>query len=245
VHGISLRRGLKTHCGCKRTYRLKETIEFPKEYINKTKTCSSCAKEKEYKDFYFKEYINPKGNKTYQFSARCIQCDIEAVQQERADNPEWIIGYNQQRYQDKKDDYFRPLLQKYKKENKDKYSEWARNWRKDNLEKVSQYNRQRKMHKNHNIKKDELNILYSYANDSCMYCGMTEEESQKEFGQKLHRDHAYNEGSNGIDNCILACKSCNTSKRDNDWDKWYTPDNPLYNEERYLKIKEWLDGFKS
>ena len=107
VHGISLRRGLKTHCGCKRTYRLKETIEFPKEYINKTKTCSSCAKEKEYKDFYFKEYINPKGNKTYQFSARCIQCDIEAVQQERADNPEWIIGYNQQRYQDKKDDYFR------------------------------------------------------------------------------------------------------------------------------------------
>jgi hypothetical protein len=45
-----------------------------------------------------------------------------------------------------------------------------------------------------------------------MYCGMSEEEAKKEFGCRLFRDHFENEGSNGVDNCILCCKRCSSSK---------------------------------
>jgi hypothetical protein len=116
-------------------------------------------------------------------------------------------------------------------------------WRRENKDKVRQYQIQRNMHKKHDISDEELDELYQYANDSCMYCGISEEAAIEKYSQRLHKDHAVNNGSDGIDNCILACKSCNGSKRTKDWDEWYTPDNPKYTYDRYLKIVEWLSKF--
>jgi 5-methylcytosine-specific restriction endonuclease McrA len=72
---------------------------------------------------------------------------------------------------------------------------------------------------------------------------MSEEDAIKKYKNRLHRDHAYNEGSNKIDNCVLACKGCNDSKRKKDWDEWYTEDNKRFSQERFDKIVEWLSKF--
>jgi 5-methylcytosine-specific restriction endonuclease McrA len=77
-----------------------------------------------------------------------------------------------------------------------------------------------------------------------MYCGMTEVEAKQKFNERLHRDHAYNNGSNEIDNCILACKSCNCTKHKRDWDEWYTSELEFYSEERKNKIEQWLNKFR-
>lgn len=108
---------------------------------------------------------------------------------------------------------------------------------------MKQYRLNREMHKRHDISKDELSELFEYANYSCMYCGISEEESLKVFGEKLHKDHAYNDGSNGIDNCILACKSCNSTKHKKDWNEWYTPENEKFNPILFNKIIKWLNKF--
>lgn len=129
--------------------------------------------------------------------------------------------------------------------NRIQMSEWLKQWRKDNPEKLKGYNADKNQHKHHTIKKKELQMLYEYCEGKCMYCGMTEEYHKYLYNQRLHKDHGYNNGSNGIENCILACKSCNTSKHKEDWDKWYTPDNIVYSEDNYNKIVAWLDGFKN
>ena len=120
--------------------------------------------------------------------------------------------------------------------------EYNKEWRRLNKDKIKQYNLERS-HKSHDITNEELLELYDYADHSCMYCGRSENEALEIYNQKLHKDHAYNEGSNGIDNCILACKGCNCRKHTKDWDEWYTEDNPLYDETRFWKITKWLEGF--
>jgi 5-methylcytosine-specific restriction endonuclease McrA len=121
-------------------------------------------------------------------------------------------------------------------------------WRKNNPDKVSVYNKTYQQHKKHNISNKELKDIYEYANFSCMYCGISEKEHLEIFKEKLHKEHAINDGSNGIDNCVLACKRCNSEKHTEDWDQWYNSNNILiqefYTEERKIKIQQWLDKFK-
>lgn len=115
-----------------------------------------------------------------------------------------------------------------------------RKWQAENKDKLKEYRENRYFTKNHDISNEELALLYDFSGSSCMYCGMSEEESLEMYKQKLHRDHAINYGSNGIENCILACKSCNSTKNDKDWDEWYLKAD-CFNEERYRLIVEWLE----
>jgi 5-methylcytosine-specific restriction endonuclease McrA len=170
---------------------------------------------------------------TYEAGLKKLRSDLKIA----LDNPE---KYKKSRHKYNKSEKSRKHFYEFGKQ----YREDGRRkeWEQNNKDKLKQYGLNH-IHKTHDITDDEINQLYEYCNASCMYCGMAEEEHKEIYGQKLHKDHAYNEGSNGIDNCILACKSCNSSKRDNDWDVWYTLDNPKYTEERYIKINQWLEKF--
>lgn len=97
------------------------------------------------------------------------------------------------------------------------------------------------MHKTHNITETEWNVCKRYFNYECAYCGMTEEEHKLLYNEQLHKEHVINNGSNKLDNCIPACKSCNSSKHYYDIDEWYNTNNPIYNRRRYNKIKQWMD----
>lgn len=64
----------------------------------------------------------------------------------------------------------------------------------------------------------EYNVRKIQQNDYCWYCGKLMEPS------KLTKDHVFPRnkgGNNDMDNIIMVCKNCNSSKGDTDLFEWY------------------------
>ena len=64
----------------------------------------------------------------------------------------------------------------------------------------------------------EYNVRKIQQNDYCWYCGKVMEPN------KLTKDHVFPRikgGDNDMDNIIMVCKSCNSSKGDTDLFEWY------------------------
>jgi hypothetical protein len=201
------------------------------------KKCNKCGIEKELTYFYSQEKVNKNGVKYIYYRPDCKECTKKS-------SHEWQTNHPEQR---------KELLHRYNTSDKGRkhFYEYGINYRRDgrrkeweqnNKDKRKEYREERMVNKNHVISDDELKELYKYANHSCMYCGISEKEHKELHNQRLHRDHAINEGSNGIDNCILSCKNCNSAKHDKDWFEWYTPNNQKYTNDRYMKICSWLNN---
>lgn len=202
-------------------------------------TCTKCNETfPATEDFFYKQkYTNKKGT-FYRLAHPCKKCRKEVALEYVMNNREQNEA-NRAKYR---------KTQKYRqkvKETSEKLKDYYIQWRKENPEYFRDKSREWQLHKHHEISKQELEELYAYCNSSCMYCGITEQEHKELHGQRLHKDHAVNKGSNGIDNCVLACRSCNVSKWDRDWFVWYTPDNPKYTFERYIMIEQWLNSFNN
>jgi hypothetical protein len=214
---------------------IESTFHFIKlEVINKlnSKVCKICNKNEPSNEFY-KNKANKDGLHSY-----CKKCVIEKSRINNQKNPE---KHRESRRKAESTEHGksvkRKMNEKIRKEGK------YRKWQSENRNKIKEYNEKWKFHKSHDISNEELDMIYEYTNNSCMYCGMTEADSIQEFNQKLHKDHAYNNGSDGIDNCVLACKSCNSSKHDKDWIEWFTTKD-FYTEERFVMILDWLNMWK-
>ena len=64
----------------------------------------------------------------------------------------------------------------------------------------------------------EFNVAKIKKNNYCWYCGQEMEPS------KLTKDHVFprsKEGANDMDNIIMVCKTCNSSKGNIDLFEWY------------------------
>jgi hypothetical protein len=202
------------------------------------KWCKSCKDWIQMDDEHF--YKNKK-NSTDGYYPECKQCSIKRTIKWQEDNPEQYAKLIYERGKNPSKQRLKTLNRQGLKQRLKGYNlEWSRN----NPNKLKEYRLKRELNKTHEISKEELKELYEYADSKCMFCDMTEEYAKYLYGEKLHKDHAYNDGSNGINNCILACKGCNCSKHKKDWDEWFTPDNPIYDEVNYNRIKAWLDKFK-
>jgi len=80
----------------------------------------------------------------------------------------------------------------------------------------------------------------------CCYCGLHVDNHYRKFKNKLqkldlHKEHADNNGSNDLSNCIPSCLICNSQKWEFPLDVWYNENNPNFTQERYDKILNWLD----
>jgi len=239
IHSSSLRRGLKTHCGCKRQYRTRDEIEFPAEYNNKFKICSECGEEKEYKEFYFKEGINPEGNKSYYFNASCIKCDKLSAIKWANEN---IEIKRESCRKNSKTEKTREVLRKNGK--KQRESGWRQKWEAENPDKINKYQKNRR-HKNHKINKKEWEACKKYFDYQCAYCGFPIEDHYRIYAGKLqkidlHKEHVDHEGSSDLSNCVPSCKTCNDFKHQFELDEWYNKDNINYTKERYDKIIKWI-----
>jgi hypothetical protein len=141
-------------------------------------------------------------------------------------------------------------------ENRRKWSQQAtengyyREWNAKNPDKVEQYTYYRKMHKTHEITDVQWISCKEYFNNSCAYCGLHISQHFQRYAGKLknydfHKEHADDKGSNGLENCVPSCNSCNSSKRQHNVDEWYSPHNrrrggKVYSKERYDKIIKWI-----
>lgn len=132
-----------------------------------------------------------------------------------------------------------PAQKQRMKENSKRWRESGKlkEWQKKHKDKLAQY---RNNHRKHEITEKEWESCKKYFNYSCAYCGMTEEEHKKRYRQQLHKEHVDHEGANDLSNCIPACKNCNSSKHDQNFNDWYL-NNANYNEYRYNKIIKWLN----
>jgi hypothetical protein len=168
---------------------------------------------------------------------------IESAKQWNKEHREWRLEYDKQRYLDNPD-YFIENNKKNVQLKPEIHKPNKARWRRENTDKCKTYRLNRDAHKKHEITQKEFDECKEFFGYKCCYCEMSEEEHKKKYGEQLHKEHAYNNGSNKIDNCIPACKSCNSSKRVGDWCDWYIEDNPKYTYDRYKNIENWLNRFK-
>ena len=117
---------------------------------------------------------------------------------------------------------------------------YYKEYNKKNKDKIARYNAYRQQHKTHTLTKKEWNKCLEYFDNSCAYCGMSMEEHKNLYKQSLHKEHVRNDGSNGIENCVPACKHCNSQKRTYLLEDWYNETNPKFERERLDKIYEWM-----
>lgn len=124
------------------------------------------------------------------------------------------------------------------KNNKEYKAKYFKEYQNNNKDKIKAY-QEKRQNKNHSISKKEWESCKQYFDNKCAYCGVTEQEAKKEQGQYFHKEHMIHDGSNGIENCVPACKSCNSSKHIYGLEDWYKQQK-YYTEERYNKIIKWV-----
>jgi hypothetical protein len=122
--------------------------------------------------------------------------------------------------------------------NIEKQKNTYKQWTKNNPDKVRINS---KKHRNHDVNKKEWESCLKYFNYECAYCGMTLEEHRKKYNEQLHKEHLDDKGSNGLDNCVPACKVCNSEKHTFELGYWYNKSNPKYNVDKYNKLMQWIN----
>jgi 5-methylcytosine-specific restriction endonuclease McrA len=137
-------------------------------------------------------------------------------------------------------EYYKRIRRTHYENNKEKEAKRLKEWQQSNPEKLREYRIKREQNKTHEISLSEWKECKNYFENSCGYCGMSEEEHISVFKQVLHRDHVDHDGANDLSNCIPACKSCNSSKHNFELNDWYNESNSDFTIKRLNKIKEWL-----
>ena len=216
-----------------------------------SKQCTKCLEILPKTDeFFYKQKVNTKTKGTYyNFTSWCRNCNNIRAAKYRENNIDECrkreLDYyyaDDDRRERKKDGY-----RKHSKDNREVYSQRLSEWQKSNPEKVRENRLFREMHKTHTITKREWYYCKLYFENSCAYCGIDIKDHYITFRKKVqlgdfHKEHVNHNGENDLSNCIPACKSCNCSKHNINFDDWYNVNNDRYTEERYIKILNWANG---
>lgn len=196
------------------------------------KVCKECGEIKPLDEFYSRKMFSKTKGEYIYYNPECKECTIKRASK-------WNKEHAEIRREIQKRNNRTPAQKQRMKENSKRWRESGKlkEWQKKHKDKLAQY---RNNHRKHEITEKEWKSCKKYFNYSCAYCGMTEEEHKKRYRQQLHKEHVDHEGANDLSNCIPACKNCNSSKHDQNFNDWYL-NNANYNEYRYNKIIKWLN----
>lgn len=193
------------------------------------KTCSKCGIKKPLTNEYFGNHKTTKDG----FAGQCKTCIAERRK-----------TYYEKERQWRKDnkDIVSKQRKKVRIKNKEQISKWKSDYYYRNKEQIAindkeYYQENKEVYKmrtqKYRAKKEKLpctlsieewNKILEDFNSSCAYCGMSENESLKEYKEKLHQEHFVPLSKGGgytHNNIIVACKGCNSSKGDRDFFQWY------------------------
>lgn len=87
------------------------------------------------------------------------------------------------------------------------------------------------------LSEDEWIQTVTYFNGCCAYCGSASKITYDHF-VPFSKGGSFTQG-----NIIPACKSCNSSKNNNDFKEWYSK-QPFYSEERQRDIVEYIEDIR-
>ena len=194
-------------------------------------------------DKYF--YVNSK-NKTDGLHPWCKRCSVKSSQIINQEKHEELLPYWREYYFLHKP-HKRDINRAWCQDVENGRTEYMIEYRKTDAFKTSVKNSQefRKLHKSHYITNQEWLNCKQYFGNACAYCGLLLEDHYRIYRGKLqkidfHKEHYVNNGSNDLSNCLPSCGDCNNLKKKIDFGEWYIPDNPIFSQERLVKINKWL-----
>lgn len=198
--------------------------------------CKKCNIDKPLTEFY--QTIKKDG--TIFFRKDCKSCVRIRNRKYISEHPD-VHKKNRKSYESKPEriEYLKQSIKRQRE------SGYTLKWLKENPDKVKSYNEKRQ-HKNHKINTKEWESCKKYFNHRCAYCGLKIEEHY--FTRKgitklmdFHKEHVDHQGSDGLENCIPSCKTCNSSKHTSSFKDWYNNKNIIYSEDKFNKITQWLN----
>ncbi len=159
-------------------------------------------------------------------SRNCVRChNLHSLKWYKA-NPERML---------KNGRYWRANNKEHSKEYR---ARWLKTPKGRLLIKIHHHKRRVKNSLTGKISSEIYKTVQWICDDACVYCGAKE---------NLTLDHFVAISKGGINkpsNFVIACKSCNSSKRDHDACEWYI-NQPFYNPKRWYKICYILDQLKN
>lgn len=215
--------------------------KYPYEEYHKTengtlyKLCATCRNWFPCTLEYF--YIN-RSNKADGLHPECRECSKNRAHAYLKAHPEWNNERTKRIYAENR---FNQRERERKCARAYRQSDLYKKWCAENQDRLRKY---RENHKFHDITDEEWQHCKDYFNNACAYCGLPIEEHFNNYrdGLKLydlHKEHVFLDGGNYIENCVPACRQCNSSKRIYDFESWYKA-QPFYTEERYNRIISWI-----
>jgi hypothetical protein len=207
--------------------------------------CNTCGewKEENTDNFYLRNKSKPEKG----YGSECKICASKRSYEIQLKNPERTTKSKQKYYQNNLDKWYNDRIEYYKTHDG---KEIQKRWYQNNPEKAKENQQYRQKHKMHDITNEQWQACKEYFNNSCAYCGLpiekhTATRNNKTINMDLHKEHVDDEGSNGLENCVPSCQSCNSSKRQYKLGVWYSPKNKrrggkVFLQERLDKINKWI-----
>lgn len=205
--------------------------------------CSICSVSKNESEFYSQSrHSKKRGNYIY-VNPECKKCTSERSDKWQKDNPE---KHRENRLRHDRKEHRKQQHYEYNKNwiNKGKHREYY----KSNPDKAEKY---RKNHRKHDVSNEEWGDCKNYFSDMngdwcCAYCGLLQELHTKKYLNRiiytdLHKDHVDDKGANDLSNCIPACNSCNSSKKQSPMRNWYMT-RTFFDIGKLQKIERWLNS---
>jgi hypothetical protein len=206
------------------------------------KKCSKCSEEKAWKPMTEEYFYKWSYGTVDEYHSQCIECQLK-YRKELNKKPEQKEAQSKRfkEWYENNKEYMLALNDKWFEENKEKTEAYMRWYRRLYKEKIKEYSQN---HRNHDITKSEWDYCLKIFNNSCVYCGISEDEAKEKYNEKLHKDHVDNEGYNDIRNGIPACKGCNDRKLTFDIEEWFKKQK-FFSEDKLNKIIWWItEGYK-
>lgn len=142
-------------------------------------------------------------------------------------------------YNDEQKEYRSKYYEAYHKEHREEEQEYSRTYRKDhpeNCRKLCMNYRAKKILTGGNISTSDIENCLQFFDGECAYSGVP-------LGKEYHLDHIVpisKQGINDIHNIVPCLPTINRLKAAKDFETWY-PRQSFYSEQRYQKIKEWIE----
>jgi len=158
----------------------------------------------------------------------------------KKNNRERVIAYRKQ-YNDEHKEYYKEYYKNLSKEVKEKRNIYSKNFKMENRDKYIKYAQIRRAKKkllSHTLTVEQWEKIKKAFINKCAYCGQELQLEQEHF-IPLSKGGEYTHN-----NIIPACKSCNCSKRDEDFFQWY-PKQEFYSKEREQQILKFLNYSKN
>lgn len=228
------------------TMKLVESFLENNDYDNSVKECSHCGELKPRDaDNYIRDSTKRDG-----FVGMCKACNNmlngeynrQKSKEYYENNKEYLIEQNRI-YVDENRDLVNKRRREYYQENAESMRVYIKKWQKDNPESGRRQAQRRVARANkltNTFTEDEWKGALLHFGNTCAYCGIHQDDLDIVLNQE-HVIPVTKKGGYTADNIIPACRSCNSSKSDRDFEEWYSERNS-FSLERYKKIISYISS---